>query len=203
VLPSIARCRLPRPDREVLSITALDTNRETGLTDDDAASPELALVDSKLRERLAQAPPVPPPAPAPRPAPDVVRPAPRSRPRHRLRIAVLLSLALLAAGGSAWYWLARPGSPATRSAAAAPRVFAWAAVRGVSAYDLEIRRNGVVIYAARTARPRLQMPARWVRNGTTMTLAAGTYQWYVWPVLRGSQIHEPAAIVAASFRVGP
>jgi hypothetical protein len=74
-------------------------------------------------------------------------------------------------------------------------------VSGVLAYAFEVRRDGIVIYAARTAHPRLQVPARWKRRGITFALSRGTYQWYVWPVPQGSRLHEPSAIVAASFRV--
>jgi hypothetical protein len=199
VLLSNAHCRLPRPDREVLSITALETNPDTGLADDDAASPELALIDSTLRERLARASPMPPAVRAP----EVAAEAPASAVPHprRIRLTALVVVALLVAVGGAWYLLARGGSPATPAAAAAPRVFAWAPVAGIRAYAVEIRRGGVVIYAARTTEPRLRMPARWVRRGSTFTLARGSYQWYVWPIRPGSQFHEPSAIVAASFRV--
>src|SRR3954471_9784746 len=88
-LPSTAHCRLPRPDRESLSITALDTNSDAGIADDDAASPELALIDSPLRGRLARASPPPPVLSAPEvatEAPAKVAPHPR---RVRLTAVVV------------------------------------------------------------------------------------------------------------------
>ena len=180
MLRSTARCRLPRPDREVLRITTLETDHD--------ASPELALIDSTLRERLARASPAPVRVPYTAEAPPEVTPGSR-----RVRLAALVVSALLVAVGGAWYLIARTGSPTKGSApAAAPRVFAWAPVAGIRRYAVEIRRSGVVIFAARTTEPRLTLK---------FTLSRGTYQWYVWPVRPGSRLHEPAAIVAASFRV--
>jgi hypothetical protein len=182
VLRSTARCRLPRPDREVLSITDLGTDHD--------ASPELALIDSTLRERLARTSPGPAPVRVPYAADASPEVKPGSR---RIRLTALVVSALLVAIGGAWYLIARTGSPAKGSAPAAnPRVFAWAPVAGIRTYAVEIRRTGDVIFAGRTTEPRLTLK---------FTLSRGTYQWYVWPIRPGSRLHEPAAIVAASFRV--
>src|SRR4051794_20953833 len=141
------------------------------------------------------------PAPAPERAPLVVPEAPPQERRPRLRVAVLIAAALLVAGWITWYRLVRPGPSAAPPATAAPRGFAWAPMSDVFAYAFEIRRGGGLIYGARTTRTRIRLPVRWVRLRTTFTLSRGTYQWYVWPVRQGSRLHEPAAIVAASFRV--
>jgi hypothetical protein len=197
VPPLTAPCRLLRPDREIHGITALETDSDTGMADDDAASPELALIDSTLRERLARAMSAPPAEHDSL----VLAEAPSQVRRHPVRFAVFIVAALLVAGGIASYRLVRPGPSATTPATSAPRVFAWAPAAGALAYAFEIRRDGVVIYAARTTRTRVQVPIRWARRGTTFTLSRGAYRWYVWPVSHDSRLHEPAALVAASFRV--
>ena len=66
-------------------------------------------------------------------------------------------------------------------------------------YAVEITRDGESVYAATTSVPRLLVPKHWQHNGRTVTLSAGTYRWYVWPVFRnGTTTRRAFAAVVAS-----
>lgn len=85
----------------------------------------------------------------------------------------------------------------------AARDFAWGPVKGATAYDVQMVRDGQVVLSRRTTAPHVTVPARWERNGQTVALTAGTYQWFVWPVRRsGSGMRRGPAVVATTFRVG-
>jgi len=182
---------------------------------DEPVSPELALVDSGLRARLRDETPTAEQAPT-LAAPEL-SPIRRSRRRRRSPLVLALALFVVATAGIAVY-AGRDGalSPAptispTRSIPAASegagdrsggRAFAWAPVKGASRYDSEIRRGGVVVYAVRTRAPHLRVPARWQRNGRTMTLSPGVYQWYVWPLVgMGNSRRRAPAVVATTFEI--
>jgi hypothetical protein len=95
---------------------------------------------------------------------------------------------------------------ATHSSATAPvsgpsgRNFAWAPVKGASEYDVEIRRNGEVVYTAKTSVSHVRVPVQWERGGLKLTLSPGAYQWYVWPLL-GAGGRRGAAVVATTFLI--
>ena len=90
---------------------------------------------------------------------------------------------------------------ADRPAAAAPvaRNFAWAPVAGATGYDVEIQRDGTIVYSTRTTVPHIRVPARWTRGAESLSLTPGTYHWYVWP-LKGSDRRNPA-VVATTFEI--
>jgi len=173
----------------------------------DPVSPELALVDSTLRARLLEdeAPSLGGPVAAPTVATEV----PTRRTRRRGRWAALVvGIAVVAAAGTAWYSLSGSNASAPQGTSArfvppgvAPstRTFAWAPVRGVSAYDVEILRAGAIVYSVRTNAPRIQVTAH---GGHGTLLTPGEYQWYVWPVLRkGGKSRHGRAIVASTFTI--
>jgi len=185
---------------------------------DDPVSPELALVDSSLRDRLildVAASNAQPPTPIP---PSPPEPATKKGKRTRRILAgaaLLLTAAIAVAVGFRIVTEHRKDSPRSTvstqaplspspSAAGAPtgRNFVWAPVREASRYAVEIRRNNNIIYAATTSLPHVTVPSRWKRDGRTIVLSPGTYQWYVWPVTgSGAHSRRGAAIVAASFSV--
>ena len=188
---------------------------------DDPVSPELALVDSTLRERIAmdeqaqaseavQAPPEVGPAVET----DVSTGQAIERRRSRRFVGGVVAVLVLAAAVVAAIALVemsrRDAAPvpaptvATHSSTTAPasgpsaRNFAWAPVQGASEYDVEIRRNGKVLYAATTSVPHVKVPAQWERGRRKLTLSPGAYQWYVWPIL-GASGRRGAALVATTF----
>ena len=198
---------------------------------DDPVSPELALVDSALRERLLhaeadhiQAGPVPysvPSAPARPPVESSATIRPERSPRRRRALIAIFGGLLVVVVGAAATWHARPGAappptvvaPAaptnsvttqTRKAAAArpaARTFAWAPASGAVAYHVEIRRGDVVVYTARTRATRISLRLRKAGHKTA-PLRPGTYRWYVWPLLRhGHARRRGAAIVATTIVV--
>jgi hypothetical protein len=182
---------------------------------EDPVSPELALVDTDLRERLAA---VPAPAAVAESAPEVAdhrratAPEPRRR-RGRVRVGLTLAAALAACGvvAAAGFGVFASTPPAEPTGAlpfaAGPRGrdFAWAPAARAVGYDVEIRRRGAVIYSASTTEPRLHLPNRWMHAGGAVTLSAGTYTWYVWPVVgTGATRARGPAIVATTFTIaGP
>lgn len=187
---------------------------------DDAVSPELALVDATIRDRLIEEDE----GPSEDRVEEPIRGADGSEanpPTKRRRGRVVVGAAVLAAvvavvaagirlqasGGGASR--AETSTTTTTPTAVSPaasrstgRNFAWAPVRGASEYDVEIRRNSGVVYTATTSAPHVTVPAQWVRAGRKLELSPGTYSWYVWPVLTdGSRRRRGAAVVATTFVV--
>jgi hypothetical protein len=66
---------------------------------------------------------------------------------------------------------------------------AWAPSPEATGYKVELFRKGVRVFAARTAGTSMILPTG------TRRLPAGTYTWYVWPVVRGHR--DQAAIVSS------
>jgi hypothetical protein len=187
----------------------------------DPVSPELALVDTDLRDRLVS---VPDPPQAPRPAvvaeiePEPVvrhrataREALRRRRGFRVGLALAAVLAVCGVVAAAGFGVFASTPPAETTGAlpiaAGPRGrdFAWAPAARAVGYDVEIRHNGAVLYSASTTEPRLHLPNRWTHAGGAVTLSPGTYTWYVWPVAgTGATRARGPAIVATTFTIaGP
>ena len=61
------------------------------------------------------------------------------------------------------------------------RVFIWPAVSGATLYKVEFFRRGHEVFKALSSRARLELPTRWVYQGRTYQLVAGTYTWKVSP----------------------
>jgi hypothetical protein len=72
-------------------------------------------------------------------------------------------------------------------------------VVGARGYEFELFRGGRRVFATRTQQPALNLPGRWRVNGRQMTLAAGEYRWYVWPLRGGGR--AAAATVQAKLIV--
>ena len=85
------------------------------------------------------------------------------------------------------------------------RLLVWAPVANAAGYTVEITRNGESVYAATTSVPRLLVPSQWRHNRRTVTLSAGTYRWYVWPVFRSGTTTRRsfAAVVASKLEIAP
>jgi hypothetical protein len=196
----------------------------TGTSLEEPISPELALVDSSIRERLVEDPvdvmPLDESTATPSDAGDEAAP-PRARRRRRKGVAASVVLAVGAAA-TAGVYIARDveathdGPTATPTTATAPpggttstvttpvgRAFAWAPVANATSYDVAILKGGRIVYDDSTSVPRIIVPAQWQRDGRTMSLTAGSYQWYVWPVFRSGQTHRRGApVVATTFDIG-
>ena len=198
---------------------------------EDAVSPELALVDSELRSRLAASErAVWEPGRTSSSAPAVASAlTAAAEPRRHRRRVVLLAVLASAAIAVAAFALARdrrgtrdtgasdaaPAAPASagsaRSAtsalgsglgASAGRNFVWAPAHGAVRYDIEIVRTGTVVFSEVTTVPHVHIPVTWRLGGRLETLAPGTYHWYVWPVTpAGRTIRHGPAIVATTFIV--
>jgi len=103
--------------------------------------------------------------------------------------------------GSAFLPPLQPAPSVTRSAVAAPddnvaspasstpsdpRTFAWARVEGAAAYQLSLFRDDAIVFSARTREASLVLPSTWRYEGRAQRLRPGTYRWYVWPIMKGS-----------------
>lgn len=172
---------------------------------DDVASPELALVDSALRERLLERDPVRPPWEV-----DIARvsytppPSKRRRSTRRISLVILAAVIALVASVIAFQRLTRTAASSTTGTSPAitssGHVLAWAPVAGAAAYDVEIRRGSNVVYSTRTLATHVRVPAHWQRGSRSRVLSPGTYHWYVWP-LTATGSRQSAAIVATTFVV--
>jgi hypothetical protein len=121
------------------------------------------------------APAFTPPAPAPpvaKPSKPTAKPNKPTRPRNR--------------------------TPAVSRPVARP--FAWAPAPGASGYHVELFRGDERVFAARTKKPAIDVPARWRFGGRSQTLSPGSYRWYVWPVVDGKR--SAAATVQATLAIG-
>jgi hypothetical protein len=92
----------------------------------------------------------------------------------------------------------RPKAPAAPTGPVARR-FAWAPVTGASAYHIEIFKGRKRVFASDTRRPEVTVPRRWRLDGVERTLQAGSYRWYVWPVIAGERALK--AVVQAQLVV--
>jgi hypothetical protein len=186
---------------------------------DEPVSPELALVDSRLRDRLAleeAGEETQSTAAVHLPAADTPGGGAATGRHSRFLIrgaAALLAVVALAAAGLLLAEQSGTGaapaevptapsgqSTASNESAAAGRDFSWAPVPGASVYDVQIRRDGVIVYSAATSGAYVRIPARWRMGKRTMTLSPGAYQWYVWP-LRQAGGRRGSAVVASTFEI--
>jgi hypothetical protein len=77
--------------------------------------------------------------------------------------------------------VAQKSSNSGRPRAFHARVFIWPAVSGVTFYKVEFFRRGREVFEALSAKARVELPTRWVYQGRTYKLEAGTYTWQVSP----------------------
>ena len=88
--------------------------------------------------------------------------------------------------------------PAPELSARGQRV-AWASLPGVTAYDVELVRNGSAVFAKRTSSTTMFLPVSGHPAGSGQMLAAGIYTWHVWPVRGGRRVET--AIVNSTLLV--
>ena len=91
----------------------------------------------------------------------------------------------------------KTSKPATRTPAVPPRRFAWAPVEGAVGYRVELFRGNEQVLRATTKRPVFELAGQWRHQGRTERLTAGSYRWYVWPVLQSG----PAAQAVVQARL--
>ena len=96
---------------------------------------------------------------------------------------------------------AQPGVRASASS----RVFAWGPVANATGYTVEITRKGESVFSAATIAPHISVPTHWRHAGRNMTLSPGTYDWYVWPIVRSGTTTRTSttAIVASNLEIAP
>ena len=63
---------------------------------------------------------------------------------------------------------------------APPRLF-WAKIRGASYYNVQVFRGRTKVLSAWPSSNELRLSSRWRFEGKRVTLAPGSYRWYVWP----------------------
>lgn len=83
--------------------------------------------------------------------------------------------------------------PAPASAPRMPRsgtTLVWPRSTTGSSYDLELVRDGVVIYSTRLRSPGVAVPRSWQRDGVTYTIRPED-QAFVWSVVNGRRAAEP------------
>ncbi len=85
------------------------------------------------------------------------------------------------------------------TAATTPQQFAWAPVRGATAYDVALFDKTTRVFHARTTKPTITIAVRTGRAGPAGSVAPGAYEWYVWPVVDGHQ--ASVAIVRSRLRL--
>lgn len=80
------------------------------------------------------------------------------------------------------------------------RTFVWPHVRGAVSYDVQFFRRGRRIFATRTSRPRLSLPAHWQYGRIRYKLVPGQYRWTVWPLVRsGRSLQQAEPIIQATL----
>jgi hypothetical protein len=80
----------------------------------------------------------------------------------------------------------------SRDASAATTTLVWPGSLQASAYDLEIVRDGRVIFATRSRSPQALVPRSWSSDGVSYVLRAQD-QAYVWPIVDGGRAPRPLA----------
>jgi hypothetical protein len=89
---------------------------------------------------------------------------------------------------------AAPAGP--RHVAATPgHTFVWAAQPEAAAYEFQLFQDGQRVFRARLDKPRIELPGHWRWGGLPHALLAGSYRWYVWPVLKSTNRRSTVAIV--------
>jgi hypothetical protein len=115
------------------------------------------------------------------------------RRRVAARNASVASRATAAEPGS------RYSSPALRAAAT---TLVWPRSTQASAYDLELVRDGTIIFAKRSSSPQALVPRSWSYDGVSYAIQPED-QAYVWPVIDGHRSKEPVVDRALAFDLTP
>jgi hypothetical protein len=77
--------------------------------------------------------------------------------------------------------ITKPGAPDVPASSAE---LVWDGAAGASAYDVELRRDGVTIYSSTSDAPHTVVPRAWRKDGADLALRPED-QLYVWPVVAG------------------
>ena len=119
-----------------------------------------------------------------RPADDVEAGTPRGARRSASSAEVSAPSALRALTGIS------VGAATTRHAAISPTTLVWPGSTHGSAYELELVRNGSVIFTAKPSAPWVVLPRSWSREGVTYVIQPED-QAYVWAVVDGRRTAAP------------
>lgn len=93
-----------------------------------------------------------------------------------------------------------PSAPDTNpSAPDTPRRFAWAPVTGAEGYHVELFLRDQRVFSADSKVPSITVPQAWTYDRKKRVLEAGTYRWYVWPIVAGRRAAR--AVVQATVSV--
>lgn len=99
-------------------------------------------------------------------------------------------------------------APSANAVLAGPPVLKWTPVKGASYYNVQLYYRGHKVMSAWPVHPNLHLSSSWHYGGAAQSLAAGRYEWYVWPGLgtlsaarygsligRSTFVFKPAAAV--------
>jgi hypothetical protein len=87
--------------------------------------------------------------------------------------------------------IARGGRHSTSTApSVSAATLVWPRSTQASAYDLELMRDGIVIFATRSSSPQVLMPRRWRHGGASYAIQPED-EAYVWPVIDGHRSRKP------------
>ena len=78
---------------------------------------------------------------------------------------------------------------------------AWDPVANATGYRLRVYRNGTLVFDAVTRELGATLGRRWRFRSREVTLSAGTYRWYVWPIPQNARRPIGPLLKASWFRV--
>jgi hypothetical protein len=78
---------------------------------------------------------------------------------------------------------------------------AWDPVANATGYRLRVYRNGTLVFDAVTRELGATLGRRWRFRSREVTLSAGTYRWYVWPIPQNARRPVGPLLKASWFRV--
>ena len=93
-------------------------------------------------------------------------------------------------------------SEPTHGATVSAATLAWPRSVHATAYDLELVRDGAVIFAARSSSPQVHIPRRWTRDGVSYAIQPED-QAFVWPVVDGRRRGEAVVNGALALDLTP
>ena len=77
-------------------------------------------------------------------------------------------------------------APGPEARVSAPVILRWRRGGGATFYNVQLYQNGKKVLSAFPGRTKLIVPSAWKYGGKTRRLAAGRYEWFVWPA-RGTR----------------
>ena len=76
---------------------------------------------------------------------------------------------------------------------------AWAPVAGADAYEIQLFSGAELLLQRRTTTASFDVPKRWQARGKWVSLAPGTYRWYVWSIRDGER--DERAVVQSQLTI--